>query len=62
MEYGGYIYMEKKNGKDATKKLRNLVKNRKTPVVITKQGSIRNNKRHSDTSCESYCYSSYNNN
>jgi len=54
--------MEKKNDKDVTKKLKNLVKSRKTPVVITKQGSIKYNKKYSDTSIESYCYSGYSNN
>lgn len=54
--------MEKKNGKDITKKLRNLVKHRKTSIVVTKQGSIKTNKKYNTISCESYCYSSYNNN
>lgn len=54
--------MEKKNGKDVTKKLQSLVKSRKTPIVITKQGSIKYNRKYSDTSIESYCYSSYSNN
>ncbi len=43
-----------------TKKLQALVKKRKTPVVVTKQGTIKINKHSSDTSVESYCYSSYN--
>ena len=54
--------MEKKNGKDITKKLQNLVKHRKTSIVVTKQGSIKTNKKYNTISCESYCYSSYNNN
>jgi len=54
--------MEKKNIKSTTKKLQSLVKNRKTQLVVIKQGSIKNNKKTSDTSIESYCYSSYSNN
>jgi len=45
-----------------TKKLLTLVKKRKTPVVITKQGSMKINRNSSDSdSVESYCYTSYNN-
>ena len=47
--------------KKITKNLQNLVKKRKTPVVITKQGSIKNySKSSSGTDIESYCYSNYN--
>lgn len=46
----------------ATKKLQTLVKKRKTPVVITKQGSIKISRHSSDSdSVESYCYTNYNN-
>ena len=48
--------------KKVTKNLQNLVKKRKTPVVITKQGSIKLRKPSSGTDMESYCYSSYSNN
>ena len=47
--------------KNMTKKLQTLVKRRKTPVVITKQGSIKSNKKSESDSIDSYCYSSYNN-
>jgi len=47
---------------DMTKKLQNLVKVRKTPIVVTKQGSIKNKTRNADSSSiESYSYSNYNN-
>jgi len=47
---------------DMTKKLQNLVKVIKTPIVVTKQGSIKNKSRNSNSSSiESYSYSSYNN-
>jgi hypothetical protein len=55
------VNIEKNKKIDATKKLQNLVKTRKTPVVITKQGSIKNRKSSSGESVESYCYTSYNN-
>ena len=43
-----------------TKKLQDLVKERKTSIVITKQGSVRNKTRSSSSaSSESYCYSDY---
>jgi hypothetical protein len=47
--------------KDMTKKLKTLVKKRKTPIVITKQGSIKINKKYDSDSIDSYCYTSYNN-
>lgn len=48
--------------KDITKKLQKLVKTRKTPVVVTEQGSVKAvSKRKDSGSAESYCYSSYNN-
>jgi hypothetical protein len=54
--------MEKNKKIDMTKKLRTLVKHRKTPVVVTKQGSVKVRSRSSDgESVESYCYSSYEN-
>ena len=44
-----------------TKKLQNLIKERKTPVVVTKQGSVKHKtKAPGSASVESYCYSSYN--
>lgn len=47
--------------KKITKNLQNLVKKRKTPVVVTKQGSVKIRVRSSsDTDIESYCYSPYN--
>ena len=48
---------------NTTKKLQTLVKKRKTPVVVTKRGSIKINRNSSDSdSVESYCYSNYGNN
>ena len=52
--------MEKNKKIDVTKKLRNLVKDRKTPIVVTKQGSIKHRKNTNNESLESYCYSGYN--
>jgi len=53
--------MQKNKLNNATKKLQTLVKNRKTKIVVTKQGSIKNrNKTSERESVESYCYSSYN--
>ena len=55
------VKMEKNKSKGMTKKLQNLVKTRKTHIVVTKQGSIKNKSRNSSSaSVESYCYSSYN--
>lgn len=51
---------EIENMNKTTKKLQTLVKKRKTPVVVTKQGSLKINRSSSDTSVESYCYSGYN--
>lgn len=48
--------------KQITKKLQNLVKDRKTPIVVTKEGSIKKAKNPNNESLESYCYSSYSNN
>ena len=53
--------MEKNKTKNATKKLQNLVKERKTPIVVTKQGSIKRRSNSSGESVESYCYTNYNN-
>lgn len=45
-----------------TKSLKSLVKKRKTPLVITKQGSAKiRSGSSSGTDMESYCYSNYNN-
>ncbi len=52
--------MEKNKPKNATKKLQSLVKNRKTPVVVTKQGSLKKKSSSDGESVENYCYSSYN--
>jgi hypothetical protein len=55
------VKMAKNKTIDMTKKLQNLVKFRKTPIVVTKQGSIKNKTRNSNSSSiESYSYSSYN--
>ena len=48
--------------KQITKKLQNLVKERKTPIVITKEGSIKKVRNSNSESLESYCYSEYSNN
>jgi len=53
--------MEKIKKNNMTKKLQGLVKVRKTPVVVTKQGSIKNRKNSDGESIESYCYTNYNN-
>jgi hypothetical protein len=45
--------------KKMTKNLQTLVKKRKTPIVVTKQGSIKNRKPSNGTDVESYCYSNY---
>jgi hypothetical protein len=56
------VKMGKSKTIDMTKKLQNLVKVRKTPIVVTKQGSIKYKSRNSkSSSIESYSYSSYNN-
>ena len=53
--------MGKNKTNDMTKKLQNLVKVRKTPIVVTKQGSIKYKSRNSSSSSiESYSYSNYN--
>ena len=53
--------MEKNKPKNATKKLQSLVKNRKTPIVVTKQGSLKRKSNSSNgESLENYCYSGYN--
>jgi hypothetical protein len=55
------VKMGKNKTIDMTKKLQNLVKVRKTPVVVTKQGSIKNKSKNShSSSIESYSYSNYN--
>ena len=56
--------MERNKKIDMTKKLKDLVKNRKTPIVIIKQGTVRVHSRSSSSeSLESYSYSSnYENN
>jgi hypothetical protein len=52
--------MEKNKKIDMTKKLQTLVKHRKTPIVIIKQGTVKTRSRSSDgESIESYSYSSY---
>ena len=58
------LNMERNKKIDMTKKLKNLVKNRKTPIVIIKQGTIRIRSRSSDSeTMENYSYSSnYENN
>jgi hypothetical protein len=57
------LNMEKNKKIDMTKKLKNLVKNRNTPIVITKQGTVRIRSRNSSNeSLENYCYSSYHEN
>lgn len=53
--------MEKNKPKNVTKKLQSLVKDRKTQVVVTKQGSIKRRSSSSGESVESYCYTNYNN-
>ena len=53
--------MQKNKLNNQTKKLQNLVKNRKTHIVITKQGSLKHRKSSESESVESYCYSNYNN-
>ena len=51
--------MEKNKKNDMTKKLQTLVKHRKTPIVIIKQGTVKIRSRSSsDKSMESYSYSS----
>ena len=51
--------MEKNEKNDMTKKLQTLVKHRKTPIVVTKQGTVKIRSRSSDgESVESYSYSS----
>jgi len=56
------VKMGKNKTIDMTKKLQNLVKVRKTPIVVTKQGSIKYKTRNSNSSSiESYSYSNYNN-
>ena len=53
--------MKESKPKNATKKLQDLVKNRKTQVVVTKQGYRKRNSNSSNgESVESYCYSNYN--
>jgi hypothetical protein len=55
------VKMGKNKTIDMTKKLQNLVKVRKTPIVVTKQGSIKNKTRNANSSSiESYSYSNYN--
>jgi len=56
--------MERNKKNDMTKKLKNLVKNRKTPIVIIKQGTVKVRSRSSSNEgLESYSYSSdYENN
>ena len=44
------VKMGKNKTIDMTKKLQNLVKVRKTPVVVTKQGSIKNKSKNSHSS------------
>ena len=58
------LNMERNKKIDMTKKLKDLVKNRKTPIVIIKQGTVRVRSRSSSgESLESYSYSSnYENN
>ena len=58
------LNMERNKKIDMTKKLKDLVKNRKTPIVIIKQGSVRVRSRSSSSeSLENYSYSSnYENN
>ena len=51
--------MEKNKTKNVTKKLQNLVKDRKTPIVVTKQGT-KKPRYSSGESYENYSYSSYN--
>jgi hypothetical protein len=54
------VKMGKNKTIDMTKKLQNLLKVRKTPIVVIKQGSIKNKSRNSrSSSVESYSYSSY---
>jgi len=56
-----FEFMEKSKLKNnATKKLQDLVKVRKTPVVVTKQGSLRKKSNSNGESVESYCNSDYN--
>jgi hypothetical protein len=56
---GAKMVKNKVNG--MTKKLQSLVKERKTPVVVTKQGSVKHKtKKPGTASVESYSYSSYN--
>ena len=53
------IKMEKNKLNGMTKKLQHLVKVRKTPLVVIKQGSIRYRSRNSDSeSADSYDYDS----
>ena len=53
--------MKDNKPKNTTKKLQSLVKNRKTPIVVIKQGSIKQKSSNSNSeSVESYCYSNYN--
>jgi hypothetical protein len=58
------LNMERNKKIDMTKKLKDLVKNRKTPIVIIKQGTVRIRSRSSSSeSLENYSYSSdYENN
>jgi len=51
--------MDKNKPKNVTKKLQSLVKERKTGVVITKQGT-KKPRNSSGESMESYCYSNFN--
>ena len=53
--------MEKNKKNDYTKKLLKFVKDRKTPIVVTKQGSLKNRRSSNSESVENYCYSGYNN-
>lgn len=46
--------MEKNKSNDYTKKLRNLVKDRKISVVVTKQGTTKKVTHPSGVSSESY--------
>lgn len=51
--------MEKNKKNNMTKKLQTLVKHRKTPIVIIKQGTVKIRSRSSSVeSIESYSYSS----
>ena len=52
--------MEKINVKGTTKKLQNLVKKKKTQIIVIKAGSIKTSTHSSGTSSEAY-YPSYSN-